>query len=219
MWVIPPLLPGASRADREWHRREVAETERELKDIWTNVCLVTHLAQVIPAPRATLQAPVVGSITLDSVPPRFTVKLRPGQLPGDFARRAERFAAAFRVPAVEVATLTADNQWISIRLLEPLWIEWPDDELLDVLPAEEPPPALSDEAADDAITDAEPATAIADDGGATPGGPRGLRRRRHRSTRRLDAGAGSAHEPAPATGLGSVLRSFGDFWRLPGAAP
>jgi len=123
------------------------------------------------------------------------------------------------VPAVEVATLTADNQWISIRLLEPLWIEWPDDELLDILPAEEAPPALSDEAADDAITDAEPATAIADDGGATPGGPRGLRRRRHRSTRRLDAGAGSAHEPAPATGLGSVLRSFGDFWRLPGAAP
>ena len=116
MWVIPPLLPGASRADREWHRREVAATERELKDIWTNVCMVTHLAQVIPAPRATLQAPAVGSITLDSVPPRFTVKLRPGQLPGDFARRAERFAAAFRVPAVEVATLTADNQWISIRL-------------------------------------------------------------------------------------------------------
>src|SRR3954466_501682 len=75
--------------------------ERELKDIWTNACMVTHLAQVIP------------------------VKLRPGQLPGDFARRAERFAAAVRVPAVEVATLTADNQWISIRLLEPFWIEWP----------------------------------------------------------------------------------------------
>jgi hypothetical protein len=204
MWVIPPLLPGASRADREWHRREVTLTERELKDVWTNVCMVTHLAQVIPAPRATLQAPVISSITLDSVPPRFTVKLRPGQLPGDFARRAERFAAAFRVPAVEVATLTADNQWISVRLLEPYWIEWPEDELLDVLPAEEPRPALSDEAEDDD-------TADADDGRAVAGGPPSMRRRRHRSTRQLESG--SVREPA--TGFGSVLRYLGDFWRLP----
>ncbi len=142
MWIIPPLLPGASRADREWHRREVAATERELKDVWTNVCLVTHLAQVIPAPGAILQTPVIRSITLDSVPARFTVKLRAGQLPIDFAKRSERLAAAFKVPDVEVATLTEDNQWISIRLMEPYWIEWPDEYVLEG-PREEPRPVAA----------------------------------------------------------------------------
>jgi hypothetical protein len=143
MWVIPPLLPGASRADREWHRREMAATERELKDVWTNLCLVTHLAQVIPPPGAILQTPAIGAITLDSVPVTFSVKLRPGQLPGDFARRAERIAAAFRVPAVEVVSLTRDNQWISIRLMEPYWIEWPDEYVIDPALVDEPQPVLS----------------------------------------------------------------------------
>ena len=209
MWVIPPLLPGASRADREWHRREVTATERELKDIWTNVCMVTHLAQVIPAPRATLQAPAIGSITLDSVPPRFTVKLRPGQLPGDFARRAERLAAAFRVPEVEVATLTTDNQWISIRLLEPVWIEWPDDDLLDVLPADEPRRALPEDPADDDVVEA-----ATDDARVAAGGPRSMRRRRHRSSRPLEGGSAPVHDPS-VTAFGSVLRYLGEFWRLP----
>jgi hypothetical protein len=204
MWVIPPLLPGASRADREWHRREVAAAERELKDVWTNVCLVTHLAQVMPPPGAMLQVPLIGSITLDSVPPRFTVKLRPGQLPGDVAKRAERLAAAFRVPEVEVATLTYDSQWISIRLLEPFWIEWPDEYVLDPAPLEEPQPALDGDAA-------------GDDGRVTVGGPR-----RDRATEQLaGGGSGPAREPAPAGAFGSVLRFLGDFWRLPepGAAP
>jgi hypothetical protein len=200
MWVIPPLLPGASRADREWHRREVAAAERELKDVWTNVCLVTHLAQVMPPPGAMLQVPLIGSITLDSVPPRFTVKLRPGQLPGDVAKRAERLAAAFRVPAVEVATLTYDNQWISVRLLEPFWIEWPDEYVLDPAPREESRPALAGDTADD-------------DGRVTAGG------RRQGSPEHLAAGSDSAREPAPAGALGSVLRFLADFWRLPEPAP
>jgi hypothetical protein len=203
MWVIPPLLPGASRADREWHRREVTATEREIKDVWTNVCLVTHLAQVMPPPGAMLQVPLISSITLDSVPPRFTVKLRPGQLPGDFAKRAERLAAAFRVPEVEVAALTYDNQWISIRLLEPFWIEWPDEYVLDPVPQEEPRAAL------DGDTDG-------DDDRVTAGGPR-----RRRSTDQLAGGSDPAREPATAGAFGSVLRFLGGFWRLPepGAAP
>ena len=193
MWIIPPLLPGASRADREWHRREVAATERELKDVWTNVCLVTHLAQVIPPPGAILQSPRVASITLDSAPARFTVKLRPGQLPGDFARRAERFAAAFRVPAVEVTTLTHDNQWISISLLEPFWIEWPDEYVLDAAPDESQPSLVGDTADDDLL--------LAGD-------------RDHPQVGRV---AGPSREPAPATAFGGALRYLRDFWRLPAA--
>jgi hypothetical protein len=197
MWVIPPLLPGASRADRVWHRREVAATEREIKDIWTNVCLVTHLAQMIPPPGAILQAPLVGRITLDSVPARFTVKLRPGQLPIDFAKRTERFAAAFRVPAVEVATLTQDEQWISIRLMEPVWIEWPDEYVLDTDPIEEPQPSL--------VGEDERATA-----GARPGVPGGA----YRAPSPLDGGTAEARKPA-TTSFAGVRRFLGDFWRLP----
>jgi hypothetical protein len=203
MWVIPPLAPGASRADRDWHRREVAATEREIKDIWTNVCLVTRLAQVIPPPGAILQTPQVGGITLDSVPARFSVKLRPGQLPGDFARRTERFAAAFRVPAVEVASLTHDNQWISVRLMEPVWIEWPDEYVIDPVPIEDHQPALSDSVPEQ------------DDDHAHAGGPRSLRSDRHPSTNQLDGGSDPSRDAVPATALGSVLRFLGDFWRLP----
>jgi hypothetical protein len=208
MWIIPPLLPGASRADREWHRREVVATERELKDVWINVCLVTHLAQMIPPPGAILQAPLVGSITLDSVPARFTVKLRPGQLPVDFARRTERFAAAFRVPDVEVVTLTEDKQWISIRLLEPFWIEWPDEYVLDPAPPEELQPSL-------------PGDTVADDGRVSTGGPRSFRRGRHHSIDQLAGGSDPSRERAPTAGLGGALRFLGDFWRLPdsGATP
>lgn len=127
MWIIAPLTPGACRADRDWYRREVAELEHELRNTWTNVCLVTHLAQVIPPPGAILQVPTIGTITLDDVPARFSVKLRPGQLLADFERRADRFAAAFRVPKVEIRPLTDDHQWISVELLEPYWIEYPDE--------------------------------------------------------------------------------------------
>ena len=202
MWIIPPLLPGASRADRDWHHREVVAAELEIKDIWTNVCLVTHLAQMMPPPGAILQTPVVRSITLDSVPARFTVKLRPGQLPIDFARRVERFASAFRVPAVEIATLTEDKQWISIRLLEPFWIEWPDEYVPDELPVEESQPSLAGDTA-------------GDDDRVPAGGPRSLRRRRHRSTTQLTSGPDATREPEPATALGGALRFLGDFWRLP----
>ncbi len=208
MWVIPPLLPGASRADREWHRREVAVTERELKDVWTNACLVTHLAQVMPPPGAILQSPTVASITLDSVPACFTVKLRPGQLPGDFARRAERFATAFRVPAVEIVPLTRDNQWISVRLMEPYWIEWPDEYVLEPAPVAEPQPAL-------------PGVANHDDRGPDVRAT-GLRPDRHPATNRLDAGTEPIPEAQPTTApgtffrfLGAFLRYLGDFWRLP----
>jgi hypothetical protein len=197
MWVIPPLPPGASRADRDWHRREVAATEREIKGIWTNVCLVTRLAQVIPPPGAILQTPVVRAITLDSVPARFTVKLRAGQLPCDFARRTERFASAFRVPAVEIASLTNDNQWISVRLMEPFWIEWPDEYVIDPASVEEPQPALSDD-------DHVPA-----------GGARSLRDGRYPSTNQLDSASDPSREAVPAGALSSVLRFLGDFWRLP----
>lgn len=127
MWIIAPLMPGACRADRDWYRRELAELEHELRNTWTNVCLVTHLAQVIPPPGAILQVPTIGTITLDDVPARFSVKLRPGQLLVDFERRADRFAAAFRVPKVEIRPLTDDHQWISVELLEPYWIEYPDE--------------------------------------------------------------------------------------------
>lgn len=147
MWIIAPLTPGACRADREWHRREVAARERELKDVWTNACLVTHLAQVMPPPGAILQVPTIGRITLDCSPPRFSVKLRPGQLPVDVVRRADRLAAALRVPAIEVVPFS-DEQWISIRLLEPYWIEWPDEYVLE---AGDQPPML-ESGPDDGIT-------------------------------------------------------------------
>lgn len=202
MWVIPPLPPGASRADREWHRREVAAAEREIREIWTNACLVTHLAQMIPPPGAILQTPTIGSITLDSVPARFSVKLRPGQLPGDVVKRGERFASAFRVPAVEVVALTRDNQWISVRLLEPLWIEWPDEYVLDPVPVDEPQPALAGD------------VPRHDAGHPPAGGPRGVARGRRRPPRQLDGGP--AREPGP---LGAVLRFLGDFWRLPEPDP
>lgn len=129
MWIMPPLTPGACRADREWHHREVVALEHELRNIWSNVCLVTHLAQVMPPPGAILQVPTIGRITVDDGgPARFSVRLRPGQLPVDFRRRAERLAAAFRVPAVRIEALTDDEQWISVQLLEPtLWIEYPDE--------------------------------------------------------------------------------------------
>ncbi len=130
MWIIAPLTPGACRADREWHRREVAALEHELRNTWTTACLVTHLAQVMPPPGAILQVPTIGRITLDDVPARFSVKLRPGQLPSDFERRTDRFAAAFRVPKVEIRPLTDDGQWISVDLLEPYWIEYPDEYLV-----------------------------------------------------------------------------------------
>ena len=55
----------------------------------------------------------------------------------------ERIAAAFRVPAVEVVSLTRDNQWISIRLMEPYWIEWPDEYVIDPALVDEPRPVLS----------------------------------------------------------------------------
>ena len=70
MWIIAPLTPGACRADREWHRREVAALEHELRNTWTTACLVTHLAQVMPPPGAILQVPTIGRITLDDVPAR-----------------------------------------------------------------------------------------------------------------------------------------------------
>ncbi|GLZ55445.1 hypothetical protein [Actinomycetospora sp. NBRC 106378] len=129
MWLIAPLTPGACRADREWHHREVAALSHELRNIWTNACLTTHLAQVMPPPGAILQVPTIGRIALDEgAPARFSVKLRSGQLPIDFRRRSERLAAAFRVPAVEIVSLTDDHQWISVRLLEPsLWIDYPDE--------------------------------------------------------------------------------------------
>ncbi|NMO93552.1 hypothetical protein [Actinomycetospora sp. TBRC 11914] len=179
----------------------MAATEREIKDIWTNVCLVTHLAQVIPPPGAILQAPLVGTITLDSVPARFSVKLRPGQLPIDFAKRTARFAAAFGVPAVEVATLTQDNQWISIRLMEPVWIEWPDEYVLDTAALDEPVPPL--------------AATVAGDDGRLPAGATSAAPGRHRAT---EPGAAPSTEPRPTTPLGSVLRFLGDFWRLPDAS-
>ncbi|MDL5160353.1 hypothetical protein [Actinomycetospora termitidis] len=109
----------------------MTELEHELRDIWTNVCLTTQLAQVIPPPGAKLQVPTIGRITLDSVPARFTVRLRAGQLPVDVARRAARLAAAFRVPEVEIVPLTTSGEWISVRLLEPYWIEWPDEYVLE----------------------------------------------------------------------------------------
>ncbi|HEY2225396.1 hypothetical protein [Actinomycetospora sp.] len=183
----------------------MAATEREIKDIWTNVCLVTHLAQVIPPPGAILQTPLLGAITLDSVPARFSVKLRPGQVPGDFAKRTERFAAAFRVPAVEVASLTWDNQWIDVRLLEPLWIEWPDEYVIDPAPVEEPQPALSSTVSGRG-DDHRPA-----------GGPRSLRHGRHRSTKQLGSGSDPSREPGPTTAWGTFFRLLGDFWRLPEA--
>ena len=129
MWLIAPLTPGACRADREWHHREVAALSHELRNIWTNACLTTHLAQVMPPPGAILQVPTIGRIALDEgAPARFSVKLRPGQLPVDFRRRSERLAAAFRVDAVRIEALTGDEQWISVHLLEPaLWIEYPDE--------------------------------------------------------------------------------------------
>jgi hypothetical protein len=175
----------------------VAAIERELKDIWTNVCRVTHLAQVIPPPGATLQAPLIGTITLDSAPARFTVKLRAGQVPGDFAKRIDRIAAAFRVPAVEVVPITADNQWISVRLMEPYWIEWPDEYVVEPASLEEPRPAIADVPAREAA-----------------GGPRSLGRGRHRATKQL-VGSEPSGEPAPTTAFGSVLRFLGEFWRLP----
>ncbi|MCD2192041.1 hypothetical protein LQ327_01375 [Actinomycetospora endophytica] len=181
----------------------MAATEREIRNVWTNVCLVTHLSQVIPPPGPILQTPLVGAITLDSVPARFSVKLRPGQLPGDFAKQTERFAAAFRVPAVEVATLTQDNQWVSIRLMEPVWIEWPDEYVVEPAPIEEPAPALSDDT-------------VEQPGDHAPvGGPRSLRHGRHRSTKQLRSGPEPSREPTPSTALSSVLRFLGDFWRLP----
>ncbi|MEJ2871947.1 hypothetical protein WCD74_29600 [Actinomycetospora sp. OC33-EN08] len=131
MWIIAPLAPGASRADWEWHRDEVYARERELRDVWTNVCLMTGLTQVIPTPGHNLQAPLVGRIRLDCAPVCFSVKLRPGQLPEDVAQRADRIAAAFRVPSVEVVTITRDLQWISVRLIEPYWIEWSYDDALE----------------------------------------------------------------------------------------
>lgn len=200
MWIIPPLPPGACRADRMWHRREVLATEREIKNIWINACLVTRLAQVIPPPGAILQTPLIGAITLDSVPARFSVKLRPGQVPGDFARRAERFAAAFRVPAVEVVPLTHDNQWISVRLMEPFWIEWPDEYVLDPASVDEPQPALS-------------GTVTEQDDHALAGGPENLRHGQR--SNRLAGSADPSRESEPVTALGSVLRFLGGFWRLP----
>src|SRR4051812_35544681 len=139
MWIIPPLLPGASRSERGWHRREVALTEREIKDVWGNACLTTRLVEVIPPPGGMRQPPVVCAITLDSEPARFTVKLRRGQLPGDFYRNAARLALAFRVPAVEIVPLTLDEQWISVRLLEDLWIVEPDEVLPAAVHRDEPP--------------------------------------------------------------------------------
>jgi hypothetical protein len=200
MWVIPPLLPGANRADREWYRYEVAATERKIKDIWTNVCLVTRLAQPIPPPGAILQAPLIGTITLDSIPARFSVKLRPGQLPGDVAKRAARIAVAFGVDAVEVAQLTRDRQWISIRLMEPIWYE-PEVEL-------DPVPALP------------PAAASSNPLGprerrAPAGGPRTFKRGRHRTTRSTGTSPAPARTPTPSTVLGFLRFVFVDFWRLP----
>jgi hypothetical protein len=201
MWVIPPLPPGAGRADREWHRREVAATEREIKNIWINACLVTRLAQVIPPPGAIIQTPVIGAITLDSVPARFSVKLRAGQLPIDFARRTARFASAFRVPAVEIVPLTQDNQWISVRLMEPVWIEWPDEYVLDPASVDEPRSALS-------------GTVPEQNDHALAGGPENLRHDRIHSTNELGSGSTPSPESEPVTVLGSVLRFLGDFWRL-----
>ncbi len=203
MWVIPPLLPWASRADREWHRREVTLTEREIKDIWTNACLVTRLVEQIPPPGAMLQPPVVGSIVLDSVPARFTVKLRPGQLAGDFAKKAHRFATAYGVPDVEFVPVTLDERWVSVRLVEPVWIEEYDEPLPALEPRSEPRPPT-------------PRNPLGRRGDRTrAGGPRILRRRRHRSVERSGGRTRPARAAGSATALGVVLRSFVDFWRLP----
>jgi hypothetical protein len=203
MWVIPPLPPGASRADREWHRREMAATEREIKYIWTNACQVTRLVQRIPPPGAIFQAPLVGSITLDSVPARFSVKLRPGQLPGDFAKKADRFAAAYGVPTVEVVPLTQDERWISVRLVEPIWIEWYEEPVPVPVPPNEPHPTAR----------GNPLGRRQDRRRA--GGPRSLRRRRHRTLERPGGRSHPSRDPGPATALGNLFRSFVEFWRLP----
>lgn len=203
MWIIPPLLPGATRSEREWHRREVALTERELKDVWINACLTTWLVEPIPPPGSMLQPPVVCSITLDTEPARFTVKLRPGQLPGDFFRKADRLATAFHVPAVQIVPSTLDERWISIRLLEDLRIVEPDEVIPAVVPRDEPRPVA---AGDTLGRRRHPATA---------GGPRSFRRGRHRVVKR------SADRPHPAPDSGStsgfsrLVRSWVEFWRLP----
>lgn len=204
MWIIPPLQRGASRSEREWHRREVALTEREIKDVWTNVCLVTWLVEPIPPPGSMLQPPVVCSITLDSEPARFTVKLRPGQLAGDFFRKADRLAAAFHVPAVEIVPLTLDERWISIRLLEDLWIVEPDE----VLPAavvhpDEPRPVAAGNPAGRGR------------GAARAGGPRSFRRGRHRTAKRSGERSHPTPDPGQASGFARIVRSFMEFWRLP----
>ena len=203
MWIIPPLPPGASRSEREWHRREVALTEREIKDVWWNACLTTRLVERIPPPGSMLQPPVVCSITLDDEPARFTVKLRRGQLPGDFHRNAARLALAFRVPAVEIVPLTLDEQWISVRLLEDLWIVEPDEELPIAVGQGEPQP----------VTGGEPGERRPQP--ATAGGPRSFRRGRHRTAKRSGERSRPARQPGASGGFAGIVRSFVDFWRLP----
>lgn len=194
MWYIPPPQPGASRADREWHRREVEATEREIKVIWSNACAVAHLAPRLSPPYPYRVAPSIGWITLDSAPAGFSIKLRDGQLLSDLVANKERLAAAYRVPTVEFERLSeVDPQWILISLVEPIFEEQNDDL--------EPAPIASVEA--QAGVPADPRERRSDRDRV--GGPRSFSRGRHRTTR------SASHRPRHPEGRGpgtasSVLR-------------
>jgi hypothetical protein len=126
MWTVSSPEPGASRARRRQYRRELAANRLRIRYLWTDACLAAGLAQEQRPPWPDLVPPLVGPITLDSGPARFSVRLRPGQLLDDFtgAATVERLAAAFGVVTVQAAALTPG--WITIRLIERAAVE-PDD--------------------------------------------------------------------------------------------
>lgn len=105
-WAGPP--GGLRAADQAYARHEI-------KSIWREVCVGSHLARRLLPTGSTWAPPRIGRITLGP-PTTFTVELRPGQSGQDIDDAAPHLAQAYGVADVYVTDLV--RGWVTIELIE-----------------------------------------------------------------------------------------------------
>lgn len=104
-----------SRTQRRAQKRVDSERISELRWQWRSVCSGTSLSQMIYTPSgATRAIPMIGQVDLGP-PVSFTVRIRPGQTPADFAAAASAIASVMGAAALEITPLRAE--WLRIVLV------------------------------------------------------------------------------------------------------